>query len=109
VSFGLHGKFSYDGPDKKTADDRYNDYPEAAQGGEKVFCSPVSSHLDETDEADKKYGGKAGGDPYNNCHNQQYKPLSRGKMVKQFCQVSFDHKRLGMTGLQSFLFLSNNF
>ncbi len=47
--------------------------------------------LDKCNEADKENSGKSGRYPYHNSHDQQNQPLSRGKVVKQFCKVTFEH------------------
>jgi hypothetical protein len=56
-----------------------------------MFCSTICSKLDEADEANEKYCSKAGCHSYNNSHDQQNQSFPRGKVVKQFSQVTFEH------------------
>jgi hypothetical protein len=100
VAFGLNSKLGYDRTDKKAADDRDEDYPQTSKGRKDFFGPAIEKDLDIFNEPDKKNSSEAGGNSYNNCHNEQNKPLPRGKVVKQFSQETSDHKKTVMRGAE---------
>jgi hypothetical protein len=84
----------------------FSGLPRSAPRVGNFFCSTVNSHLDLDAKTMRrmKNTAEAYGIPYNNCHNQQNKTLTRCRMVKQFIQVTFMHKKivLGLTCCLSF-------